>query len=72
MIAMPPTLPYEKKSTPPRQTYSKLPKVINVPNLIDIQLASFKWFLEQGIKELLADISPINGFTGNRMELEFV
>ena len=72
MIAMPPTLPYDKKSTPPRQTYSKLPKVINVPNLIDIQLASFKWFIEQGIKELLADISPIKDFTGNRLELEFV
>ncbi len=69
MVSMLPALPSDRAS---RQSFSVLPEVVDVPNLIDIQLASFKWFQEEGIKELLAQISPIKDFTGNRLELEFI
>lgn len=55
-----------------KKLYSRLPDVIDVPNLIDVQLASYRWFQEEGIKELLADISPIKDFTGNRLEFKFL
>jgi len=46
--------------------------VVEVPNLIDLQLASFQWLQEDGIKQLLEELSPIKDFTGNRLELSFV
>ena len=51
------------------KSYSRVPQVMNVPNLIEIQLDSFRWFQEEGIKQLLEEISPIKDFTGNRLEL---
>jgi DNA-directed RNA polymerase subunit beta len=45
---------------------------VDVPNLIEVQLDSFKWFQEEGIKQLLEEISPIKDFTGNKLELSFV
>ncbi|KTB48567.1 DNA-directed RNA polymerase subunit beta [Dehalogenimonas alkenigignens] len=56
----------------PRKSYSKIPDVVEVPNLIDIQLASFRWFMEDALKDLIEEISPIKDFNGNRMELEFI
>src|SRR5207244_2792258 len=41
-----------------------------VPNLIQIQRESFQWFLNEGLRELFAEISPISDFTGRNMELE--
>jgi DNA-directed RNA polymerase subunit beta len=55
-----------------RKVYSKLPKVLDVPNLVEVQLESFTTLMENGIKELLQEISPIYDFTGNRLELSFV
>lgn len=55
-----------------RKSYSRLPQILEVPNLIEIQLASYQWFQEEGIKQLLDEISPIKDFTGNRLELSFV
>jgi len=55
-----------------RKSYAKLSQVIDVPNLVNVQLNSFKWFQEDGIRELIEDISPIKDFTGNRLELEFI
>ncbi|MGI2335301.1 MAG: DNA-directed RNA polymerase subunit beta [Dehalogenimonas sp.] len=55
-----------------RKSYSKIPEVVSVPNLIDIQLASFRWFMEDGLKALVEEISPVKDFNGNRMELEFI
>ena len=72
MVSMLPALPSDSASEASRRSFSVLPEVVDVPNLIDIQLASFKWFQEEGIKELLAQISPIKDFTGNRLELEFI
>ena len=42
-----------------------------LPNLIEVQLNSYKWFLEKGLKELLAEVSPIRDFTGKNLELSF-
>ncbi len=54
------------------KSYSRVARVMEVPNLIDIQLDSFRWFQEEGIKQLLDEISPIRDFTGNKFELYFV
>jgi DNA-directed RNA polymerase subunit beta len=60
------TLPVTLKS------YAKLPEILEVPNLIKIQLDSFRWLQEEGLRQLFAEISPIKDFTGNRLEISFV
>src|SRR5206468_3977470 len=45
--------------------------VLDVPHLIEIQLASFDWFKQEGLSELFDEISPIQDFTGQRMQLRF-
>ncbi len=47
-----------------RHNFSKLEKVLEVPNLIDIQRSSFEWFINEGLRETIDDISPIEDFTG--------
>ena len=47
-----------------RRTFSRLEKILEVPNLIDIQRSSFEWFLNEGLRETIDDISPIEDFTG--------
>ncbi len=54
-----------------RKTYSRIPEVHPIPNLIDLQLDSFTWFVEKGLRELFEEISPIQDFTGRVMELHF-
>lgn len=62
----------ERKVTPvPRKSYAKLPQILDIPNLIEVQLESFRRFQEKGLKQLLEAISPIKDFTGNRLELSF-
>ncbi len=56
----------------PRKSYAKLPQVLDIPNLIEVQLDSFRRFQEEGIRQLLEEISPIEDFTGNRLELSFI
>src|SRR3990170_5612949 len=53
------------------KSYAKIPHVLDIPNLIRIQLDSYQWFQHEGLLELLQEISPIQDFTGNRMELRF-
>ncbi|HEY32521.1 MAG TPA: DNA-directed RNA polymerase subunit beta [Dehalococcoidia bacterium] len=55
-----------------RKSYAKLPQILVVPNLIEVQLESFRWFQEEGLRQVLEEISPIKDFTGNRLELTFV
>ena len=43
-----------------------------VPNLIELQLQSFQWFIEKGLRDLFDEISPIKDFTGKVMELQFL
>jgi DNA-directed RNA polymerase subunit beta len=54
-----------------RMSFSKINEVVGPPNLIEIQLDSYKWFLKDGLKEVFEDISPIQDYTGN-LVLEFV
>ncbi|MBR7553831.1 DNA-directed RNA polymerase subunit beta [Allobacillus sp. GCM10007491] len=54
-----------------RRSYARISEVQELPNLIEIQTASYEWFLEEGLKEMFRDISPIEDFTGN-LSLEFV
>ena len=56
----------------PRKSFSKIPHVLDVPNLIQIQLNSFNWFLNEGLRDLFQEISPIQDFTGTRFELHFL
>ncbi len=53
-----------------RRSFAKIPEVLDVPNLIAIQRDSFKWFLDEGLRETFGDISPIEDFTGN-LAVEF-
>jgi len=48
-----------------------LHKQLQIPNLIEVQRDSYKWFLEEGIKELLEEISPIHDFTDKKLSLSF-
>jgi DNA-directed RNA polymerase subunit beta len=53
-----------------RKSFSRLKHVIDLPNLIDIQKASFEWFLKEGLQETIDDISPIEDYTGT-LAVEF-
>ncbi|HEY1368318.1 MAG TPA: hypothetical protein VGF23_14445, partial [Gaiellaceae bacterium] len=53
-----------------RKSFSRLKHVLDLPNLIDIQKASFQWFLEEGLRETIDDISPIEDYTGS-LAVEF-
>lgn len=52
-------------------SFSKIKEIADVPNLIEIQVDSYEWFLKEGLKEVFTDISPIEDYTGNLI-LEFV
>lgn len=54
-----------------RRSFGKIEEILDMPNLIEIQRKSYEWFLEEGLVEMFADISPIQDFTGN-LVLEFV
>ncbi len=54
-----------------RMSFAKIDEVTEMPNLIEIQKESYKWFLEQGLMEAFNDITPIQDYTGNLI-LEFV
>ena len=54
-----------------RLSFAKIPKVLDIPDLLIIQKDSFKWFIEEGLKEILDEISPIADFSG-RFSLEFL
>ena len=54
-----------------RLSFAKIPKVLDIPDLVIVQKDSFKWFIEEGLKEILDEISPIEDFSG-RFSLEFL
>ena len=54
-----------------RLSFARTVNVMQIPNLIQVQRDSFKWFQEEGLKELFAEISPIQDFTGRNLELTF-
>jgi len=53
-----------------RMSFSKINEVCEMPNLIDVQTKSYKWFMEEGLSEVLEDVSPIRDTT-NTLSLEF-
>src|SRR6476661_7478342 len=55
-----------------RTRYARIPEVLPIPNLIELQLESFRWFIDKGLRELFDEISPIKDFTGKVMELQFL
>ncbi|UOF91885.1 DNA-directed RNA polymerase subunit beta [Fodinisporobacter ferrooxydans] len=54
-----------------RRSYARINEVLDLPNLIEIQQKSYEWFLDEGLREMFQDISPIQDFTGN-LVLEFI
>jgi len=52
-----------------RLSFARIADVMNIPNLIQVQRDSFQWFRDEGLKELFAEISPIQDFTGRNLEL---
>ncbi len=54
-----------------RMSFSRQKEVLEMPNLIEIQKVSYQWFLDEGLKEVFEDISPISDFAGH-LSLEFV
>ena len=54
-----------------RMSYSRQKEVLQMPNLIEVQKDSYQWFLNEGLKEAFADISPITDYSGH-LSLEFV
>ncbi|MBZ2175226.1 DNA-directed RNA polymerase subunit beta [Schnuerera sp. xch1] len=54
-----------------RMSYSRIDEILDLPDLIEVQKSSYKWFVEDGLKEVFNDISPIQDYTGNLI-LEFV
>ena len=60
-----------KQGKTTRMSFSKNRSTLPLPNLVEIQTESFKWFLEEGLAEVLRDVSPITDFSGN-LSIEFV
>ncbi|MDT2816191.1 DNA-directed RNA polymerase subunit beta [Vagococcus carniphilus] len=54
-----------------RRSYSRISEVLELPNLIEIQTDSYKWFLDEGLREMFEDILPITDFS-DKLSLEFV
>jgi len=54
-----------------RQSFSKIKEVVDMPNLIEVQLDSYKGFLDDGLREVFEDVNPITDYTGN-LVLEFI
>ena len=54
-----------------RTYFSDIQNIVDLPNLVDHQNKSFQWFIEEGLGELLAEISPIDDYTGTKLSLSF-
>jgi DNA-directed RNA polymerase subunit beta len=57
---------------PERISFARMPDVVPMPGLIQVQLDSFEWFKKEGLHEVFAEISPIEDFTGKSLSLEFI
>ena len=54
-----------------RMSYSRRKEVLDMPNLIEVQKDSYKWFLDEGLREAFDDISPITDYSG-KLKMDFV
>ena len=68
---MPPVSTTNGVKSTSQKTYARIPRVIDIPNLIQVQLNSFNQFKDEGIEEVFKEISPIQDFTANKFELYF-
>jgi DNA-directed RNA polymerase subunit beta len=59
-------------TTPAERVFLTRKPTVDMPNLIEIQTNSYDWFLNEGIRELLDEVSPIIDFSGKKMELHFL
>jgi DNA-directed RNA polymerase subunit beta len=59
-------------SLPERVSFARIPDIRPMPSLIQVQIDSFSWFKREGLKDLFAEISPIEDFTGKNLKLEFL
>ncbi|MGA7362421.1 MAG: DNA-directed RNA polymerase subunit beta, partial [Candidatus Dormiibacterota bacterium] len=59
-------------AAPARLSYGTIPEMLEVGNLIETQLNSFRWFVESGLRELFDEINPITDYTGKNYELRFL
>jgi len=57
--------------TTKRMSFSKIDEAIEMPNLIEVQKKSYQWFLDEGLVEVLHDVSPITDYSGN-LSIEFI
>ncbi len=67
-------MPRSKVSSPKKQTrtyFSNIDDALDLPNLVDHQNRSFQWFVEEGLGELLAEVSPIDDYTAAKLSLRF-
>lgn len=62
----------KKENSKDRKSFARLPQFINIPNLIQVQLDSYRWFMEEALEDLFDEVSPIHDFTGTRLELRFI
>ena len=64
--------PAIREPSPQERSYARLPQVLELPSLIQVQIDSFDGFRDEGLRELFQEISPIMDFTGDRFELHFL
>src|SRR3984893_9299405 len=57
---------------PQRLSFARMPDIVPMPGLLQIQLDSFDWFKREGLREVFEEISPIEDFTGKNLSLEFI
>ena len=55
-----------------RMSFAKIDEAIGVPNLLDVQKKSYRWFIEEGLREVLSDVSPIVDYSGNLYDQEIM
>ncbi len=60
-----------KNNIKERKYYTEKKEIINLPNLVDHQNKSFQWFVEEGLGEILSEISPIDDYTGTKLSIRF-
>ncbi|MBA5771111.1 hypothetical protein, partial [Escherichia coli] len=67
---LPQNLPIKKSISAKRKRFHAAPEAMDLPNLIEMQIQSYRWFFEKGLTELFAEISPVKDFTGKNLELQ--
>ncbi|MBQ4244484.1 MAG: hypothetical protein II702_06185 [Clostridia bacterium] len=61
----------QKRGSRTRYSYGKINEVMDMPNLIEVQKSSYRWFIEKGLREVFRDMAPITDYSGN-WELKFI